>query len=89
MKNRSAFAFLTSSLCIGVVSSFLHASVVTNSKTRLRIEEQLDSLFRSKSAEKVSRYDTTKIGNLLVPSMGIGTINWSSTSRKYTFVCDN
>lgn len=84
MKNRSAFAFLTSSLCIGVVSSLLHASVVTNSNNRLRIEEKLESIFKIKSAEKVSRYDTTKIGNLLVPSMGIGTINWSSTSLTKT-----
>lgn len=29
-----------------------------------------------------SKADTSKLGNLIVPNVGIGTISWSSTNRK-------
>ena len=39
----------------------------------------------SSSSSTKAKSDTSKLGNLKVPNVGIGTISWSSTSRK--FVC--
>lgn len=59
---------------------------ISSTKTLLKNERStvsnmnmfLDS-FKSKKTEQV---DTTKVGNLEVPTVGVGTIAWSSNSCK-------
>ena len=40
--------------------------------------------FKSKSKQELVE-DTAKLGILTVPSVGIGTISWSSDSRKFIY----
>ena len=37
---------------------------------------------RSLFLDKKTPADTTRIGNIIVPSIGVGTINWSSDNCK-------
>lgn len=42
-----------------------------------------DESSKSKSMQHSPKRDTTNIGDLVVPSAGIGTISWSSSSCKF------
>jgi hypothetical protein len=39
--------------------------------------------FDGSSSDDAAPFDPTTLGNLQIPSVGIGTISWSSDSRKY------
>ena len=42
-----------------------------------------DESSTKKSNQRIRKRDTTNIGDLVVPSAGIGTISWSSSSCKF------
>jgi len=46
----------------------------------------LEGFKANKTPNTVNQKDTTKLGTLEIPSIGIGTISWSSSSRKWYII---
>ena len=68
-------------------SSAGHMSMFLEGTKRGKFQSTIGNGNANANANDISRKrDVTKIGNLDVPSMGIGTISWSSNSCKLAFL---
>jgi hypothetical protein len=58
-----------------------HHSIRQESRTWMVLEKAAEKI--EKVEKKIDGPDVTELGNLKIPSVGIGTISWSSDSSKY------
>ena len=92
MKNQQPSTRRRQALVVGV-QILLFATRTTNayvlSPPTLTILDRIKSMSHaaitahSKQQRKATTLDTAKIGSLTVPSVGVGTISWSSSSCEY------
>jgi hypothetical protein len=88
----SSLAFLVVSTTCATTDAFQSTFVSNSMRTqscniisRSRPSEMtmfLEGFKANKTPNTVNQKDTTKLGTLEIPSIGIGTISWSSSSRK-------
>ena len=70
-----------------IASKAVVASQRAVKKPRSRTTTMFIGELKAKKEGKKKLIDASPLGNLKVPSVGIGTISWSSDSRKLFCVC--
>jgi hypothetical protein len=57
-----------------------------HAKTRFNPKQQQQQEQLKQKSDAATTLDTTQIGSLTVPSVGVGTISWSSSSCKWLMI---